>query len=282
MSALRLLPPLLLITCASCAWEAGEGFATLEPTARVAFVPLEDRDVGGGWQRLDTDFQARIDAGSLRIARIDLMGPSGSGGSGGSFDPANPPPGYSGCHGGHCHREDGALVSYEEIEAELGGGGGAAPAVASLLLGDVDLLAPAERALTCSPDCELPRTELQRMRWPVAALVLEGHVRDGRASPRLAGERPFRVELTAPAQGALVTLEEALVLTSDRSEPPRVSLGLQLDVTARLLDGLDWSTAAETDGVLRVDDERNAALREHLLENLAQLEPLAELQRSDR
>jgi len=279
VSARHFLLPLLL-TCASCAWEAGEGFATLEPTAQVAFVPLEDREAGAGWQRLDTDFQALIEAGSLRISRIELLAGASAGG-GGSFDPANPPPGYGNCHGGHCHRDDGALVSYEEIEAELGGGG-AAPAVASLPLGDVDLFAPAERALTCSPDCELPRTELQRMRWPLEALTLEGRVRDGRALPRLAGERPFRVVLPAPAQGALATLEEALALTSDRSEPPQVSLALQLDVTARLLDGLDWGTATETDGVLLVDGERNAALRERLLENLAQLEPRAELQRSDR
>jgi hypothetical protein len=271
----------LLLACASCAWEAGEGFATLEPTARVAFVPLEDREAGEGWQRLDTDFQARITAGSMRISHIELLGPASAGG-GGSFDPANPPPGYSSCHGGHCHREDGALVTYEEIEAELGGGGAAAPVVASLLLGDVDLRVPAEQALSCTPDCELPRTELQRMRWPVEVLTLEGHVRDGRASPRLLGERPFRVVLSAPAQGALVTLEEALVLASDRSEPPRVSLALQLDVTARLLDGLDWSTATEAEGVLVVDGERSAPLREHLLENLAQLEPRAKLERSDR
>lgn len=281
MSARSLLLLPLLLCSASCAWEAGEGFATLEPTARVAFVPLADREAGGGWQKLDTDFQARVEAGSLRVARIELLSGASTGGET-RFDPANPPPGYSGCHGGHCHRSDGALIPYEEIEAELGGGGGAAQTVRSLLLGDVDLLAAAEQALACSPDCELPRTELQQMRWPVGALVLEGHVRDGRPSPRLAGERPFRVVLEAPPDATLVTLSEPLAVTADRSEPPRISLALQLDVTARLLDGLDWSAATETDGVLQVDGERNAPLRERLLENLSQLEPRAELQRSGR
>ena len=34
-----------------------------------------------------------------------------------------PPPGYSLCHGGHCHTTDGGIESYEEIEAKLAGGG---------------------------------------------------------------------------------------------------------------------------------------------------------------
>lgn len=278
----RLLLPLLLL--AGCAWEPGEGFAVVEPTVRAEYTPLSSRDAGDGFQRLSSDFQVRVSAASLQLASIQLLGSSGGGGPT-SFDPANPPPGYTICHNGHCDREDGALVPYEEVEAELGGGA-TTTTVATLPVGaSVDLLVPETRVLACEPDCELPRTNVTRGRWDVTGLRLEGTVRDSRQPPRFAGERPFRL-VVAPAAGSS---EPALVMSgdldvpSDRENKPRVVLGLSLAVTPTVFDAVDWgATIPGADGVVDLGAAENVAARTALIEALAALQPGAEVTRDDR
>ncbi|MFP2932804.1 hypothetical protein ACLESO_48200, partial [Pyxidicoccus sp. 3LG] len=140
----QLFLPLLLLS--GCALEAGEGFAVLEPTVSAAYAPVPSREAGNGFQQLASDFQVRVDAATLGTSHVELLSAGssgGGGGGGGTFDPANPPPGYSLCHGGHCHRDDGALVDYEDIQAELDGGGGSgATTVAALHVdAELDLLA---------------------------------------------------------------------------------------------------------------------------------------------
>ena len=110
---LPLLLPLFLL--GGCAWEAGEGFAVLEPTVRAAYAPEDSRLTPDGYRRLSSDYQVRLTTATMRLERIELTASSGGGG-GGTFDPANPPPGYSLCHNGHCHRDDGASRSAPDEE----------------------------------------------------------------------------------------------------------------------------------------------------------------------
>lgn len=278
----RILLPLLLL--AGCAFEPGEGFAVLEPTVRAAYTPQPSRDAGEGYQRLSSDYQVRVDAASLGLARIDLLGRTGSAGPT-SFDPANPPPGYTICHNGHCDREDGALVPYEEVEAELSGGAAAATTVATLPVGDVNLLAPMTRTVGCEPDCELPQTTVSNGRWTVSALRLMGAVRDSRMPPRFAGERPFLLELatTGDKGEPVVTFAGALDVPSDREHEPRVGLDLTLDVTPAVFDALDWAaTEADQNGVVDLNDPKNEAARTALIERLAALQPEAKVTRDER
>jgi hypothetical protein len=280
----RLLLPLLLL--AGCAWEPGEGFAVLEPTVRVAYTPLADREAGDGFQRLSSDFQVRVSRASLELPGIELLGRSGGGGPT-SFDPANPPPGYSLCHGGHCHNDAGALIPYEDIEAELGGGATTTP-VATLPVGSVDLLTPETREVACQPDCELPNTTVSRGRWSVTGLHLEGVVRDSRQPPRFAGERPFRLELspTGVNPEPVVVISGDLDVPSDREHDPRVSLELMLEVTPAVFDAVDWAaTTVGPNGVVDLsdlEDPDNTAARTALLEHFAALQPEAEVTRDDR
>jgi hypothetical protein len=278
--------PLFLLLSTGCAWEAGEGFAVLEPSVRAAYTPLPDREVGDGYQRLSSNFQVRLTAATLKLERIELLGGAGAGSV--RFDPANPPPGYTICHNGHCDREDGSLVPYEEVTAELAGGGAAAVTVATLPVGDVDLLSPETRTLSCAPDCELPRTHLSNGRWTVTALRLEGVVRDGLATPRFTGERPFRLELTAtgtPAEPALA-MTGPLDIPSDREHAPRVQLGLQLAVTPRIFDAVPWETTTPgANGIVDLsatDKPGNTTARNALLKQLRELSPTAEVRREDR
>ncbi|MBN1204807.1 MAG: hypothetical protein JXB05_07780 [Myxococcaceae bacterium] len=275
---------LCLVLSAGCAWDAGEGFAVLEPSVSAAYSPLPDRDAGGGYQQLASNFQVRLTTARMRLEYIELLGRTGGGGPT-SFDPANPPPGYTLCHNGHCDREDGALVSYEEVEAELSGGASSASTVATLSVGDMDLLAPETFTPGCKPDCELPRTTLSNGRWAVTALRLEGTVRDALASPRFTGERPFRLELTPAGAQAEPVLEltGALDIPSDREHAPRVLLGLRLDVTPRVFDAVPWeNTTPGTDGTVDLGHADNAEVRKVLLGELKELSPVVEVEREDR
>lgn len=287
----RLLLPLMLLS--GCALDAGEGFAVLEPTVSAGYTPLSSRDAGNGFQQLASDFQVRLDAASLGISHVELLsaatGGSTGGGSGETFDPSNPPPGYTLCHGGHCHRDDGALVSYEDIQAELNGGGGATSSLVAALHVDAELDLLASQTLTpeCEPDCELPKGTVSQAHWDVSALRLEGAVRDHRATPRFEGERPFRLDLAVEGEEEeaepLVELSGALDIPADREHEPRVKLALALAITPTLFDGLDWSAATPgADGVVDLGTPQNEALRKQLLEALAALKPDAEVSREDR
>lgn len=273
---------LCCLTLGGCAWEPGQGFAVVRPTVRAAYETLPTRDAADGYQRLSSDYQVRVDSAELELSDIELL--ASAGGVGGSFDPANPPPGYSLCHGGHCHRDDGALIPYEQIAAELGGGGGARTVVTLPVGGPMNLLAPEVRAVGCTPDCALPRTEVSQGRWGLEILRIEGTVRDSRPTPRFPGELRFRVNfpLAGGSEAPVAVLDGPVELPSDRVHPPRADLALNLALTAALFDPLDWATlAVEPEGVVDFSNPTNAEARKVLLERLAQVSPQAEVTRGD-
>jgi hypothetical protein len=279
-----LVLPLLLAT--GCALDAGESFAVLQPSVRAAYTSPISREVGGGYQRLPSEFEVRLTTARMHLERIALLGHEGES-SPVTFDPANPPPGYLVCHNGHCDREDGLEVPYEEVEAELAGGGGAASTVATLPVGEVDLLAPETRSLECQPDCELPSTNVVSGKWMVTGLQLEGTVRDTLATPRFAGERPFRLALTPSGEDddhekPIAVLTGGLDIPSDRAHAPRVVLDLTLEMTSEIFDPVDWAAATtQPDGTVDLNHEDNAEMLTKLLEKLAELAPQAEVKRED-
>ncbi|WP_224245183.1 hypothetical protein [Hyalangium gracile] len=278
----HLLLPLLLST--ACAWEAGEGFAVLQPSLRAAYTPIAGRDAGDGYQRLSSDFQVRVMTARMRLERIELLGNAGASGPT-TFDPSNPPPGYTICHNGHCDREDGALIPYDQVAAELAGGGAAATTVATLPVGELDLLAPETRELECQPDCELPRITVSSGRWTLTALRLEGTVRDGRAPPRFEGERPFRLELTQanPSAEPVAVLTAELDVPSDRANAPRVVMALGLELTPTVFDPVNWAAATPgPNGTVDLNASENAATRTRLLESFSELAPKVEVEREGR
>lgn len=281
--------PLLLLcglALGGCAWEPGQGFAVVEPTVRAAYEPLSDRTADNGYQRLASDYQVHVESASLRLSSIELLASAGgSGGASGAFDPAHPPPGYSLCHGGHCHRDDGALIPYEQVAAEAGGGGGGSNVVVTLPVGEsFDLLASEPRAVGCEPGCALPETQVSQGRWGVQSLHFEGTVRDSRATPRFPGERRFKLDLTTTdGDEPVAVLDGAVDLPSDRSTPPRAKLDLDLALTAALFDAVDWSTLTQDgSGVVNINDTANAEARKMLLEQLARVTPEAEVTRGRR
>lgn len=249
MSARVLRPVLgaLSLLLGACAFGEGEGFATVHPTVSARYVPDATRDAGEGWQRLASNFQVRLTRAQLELEGVALLASSGEGGAG-AFDPGNPPPGYTICHSGHCDREDGALIPYEQVAAELGGGATVTTVASLPVEQEIDLLKGAMYTPACEPDCDLPPTRVTRADWDVHALVLAGEVRDAPGpSPRFPGVRSFTLAL--PAQGAAeLTLSTELDLDSGRAEPPEVELGLELLLGARLLDRVAWERGVPDTG----------------------------------
>lgn len=265
----------LLAFTGGCALGPGGPFATLEPTLEARLVRPADREAEGGWHKLNTDFEVFIETASVELGAIELR-ELGAGAA--SFDPANPPERYSLCHGGHCHRDDGALVSYEDIAAELSGGAGAR-VVTRLPVGAVDLLAQGRRELGCQPSCDLPLADLGGLRAPLLRIDLAGRVRDGRSPPRFQGELPFLLGLTLEGSAA-VTVRGDLDLPADRKHPPNVALALSFEPTAALLDEIAWESLSVAGGKVDLAASENAAAKGALLEHLAVVPLEAKLSRS--
>ncbi len=263
------------VLLSGCTLAPGTDFAVLHPSFEGRFAERADRDAGAGWQKLDTDYQARLDSAALVIEAIELQD---LGEGAGRFDPARPPEGYSLCHNGHCHHESGRLVPYEEIAAEMAGGSGRRTVV-SLPVGPVDLLAPERRALECEPQCGLPRAHLRRARAAVVRVRLEGRVRDGRAAPRLLGERSWR--WVQAFETAPLRLDSAIDVPADRRHPPEVTLHLELELTARWLDGLDWAALSEDGGLIDFGASANGPARQKLEQNLLETTLGADVSRAN-
>ena len=268
-----------------CTTSAGDWFANVTATFEASYVPRADRDVGGGWQKLNTLYQARMTRALVTIETISLDDLGGGSSDRITFDPAHPPAAYSNCHNGHCHASDGRLVPYAEIETELAGGGPATVrTIVTFPVGEADLLAPVRRGLACEPRCGLDEGHARRARATLTRVVFEGLVREGRSPARLEGEVPWRWEAalatgSGPMQG---TLDAQIDLPADNGHPPDVRLDLTLAVSARLLDDVEWATLVrDVAGVIDVGTAPNAAAAAQLVHNLAESELTAYIERND-
>lgn len=272
-----------LVAC-GCTLSPGDWFATVAPTFESRYVLRADRNVEEGWQKLNTLYEIKMTRATVTIRAVELHALGGAE-QPGAFDPSQPPDGYSLCHNGHCHRDDGALVPYEVIAAEISGGDAVQPEiVATLPVGEQDLLAPARRPLSCDPRCGLPLTHVRRARAAITAVAFEGVVREGRAPARLEGEVVWRWEAATLAEGTAeepVSLDCPLDLPADGAHPPKVSLDLSLQVGARLFDDIDWSALGPDAGVIDFGVESNGAARNRLREHLAEAELSAAIKRSN-
>lgn len=236
-----------------CACGPGHGFGEIAEVAlEAAFAPSAARDLGDGWALTDLGYRYRLDHLEVEGGELLLEQLPGAGGE--SFDPANPPEGYTLCHGGHCHAEDGSLVDYEDIEAELAGGEGAWTAVAAFDVGrELDLVAGETLSWdTCEPSCLLGSGHLKRASLPLGSAALQATVWDTAAGT---------IEWTlALATGDAGTWTGSLDLPLDRDQDPVLTLELVAEVDGTLLDGLDVEALLPGGGDLDLDDDTTATV----------------------
>jgi len=260
------LGPLALVL-ASCTFQPGVAFGTLaSATLAAGFEPAASRLDAEGRIKTDGGYRIRVTSLTLVPRQLDFQSTSGKAATGGSFDPANPPEGYSNCHGGHCHRDDGALVDYADIEAELSGGTVTTRTALSLPVETpFDLLAgTATASLAASkPGYHLDRGTWNKASLQVASLSASGTVEDPSTFNRLGGQtRSWSFTLTPAA------FTKAIAVTIDRDRAERLDVAAHLAVTEKLWDAIDFQTLAATAGAIVLD--QHAATRAQLTDNLTQ------------
>lgn len=224
---MRGLLPLLMLP--ACTFAPGGGFADVRTTSvRLALEGSTLEALGGE--------QVAVSTAVLSFETVEVLALVGADSV--DFDPADPPEGYTLCHGEHCHSTSGALVSYDEIVAELSGGAAGFEAVAAIGAGvEASLLSGAEVSL---PDtASLPLGSVSRVALTAPRLLLEGETADGlvvlidvAASADLSGELLHDVDRDGPAD-------------------------LQLDVDGLVPDTLLAAVSLESlaqDGVVLIDD----------------------------
>lgn len=259
---IRSLPPsLALWLCASaCTIDAGHGFATMtEGELHMRLDVSRARDLGDGAFLTDQGYRVALNELTLRAERLTLLElQGGGGGETASFDPANPPAGFTLCHGGHCHADDGSLVDYEDIQAMLAGGSASfEPLVTVPVDHTFELLEGDRVALTdFAPSAELPQGSIDRLEIAVARLRVVAEIEGEELSD------PVLLDIELPLE---VVLAQTLSVAIDRDGADELALDAALRFDATMLDGLDLAAFVE-DGSI-VDDDRSVA--DALLEWLA-------------
>ena len=263
-SSLLLLPLLLL---AGCTFTPGSGFTTLSGASVGAdFRPGARGDAETGFFT-DLGYTVTVDAFELELGDVELL--ELQGGSDGLFDPANPPPGYGLCHNGHCHHDDGRLVSYAEIEAELAGDSAEfVPIVTLVSSGDYELLSGTAIATEVLPSMELPMADMGQLELDVPWIALEGTVSGGPDGAGLDEPIDLVVDLDPVAP-----LSSGIDFVVSRDSEPSIELAVQLTVDGTLFDGIDFATVSGGDDLTLTQQTEiaSAVLVENLLSNLPTL-----------
>lgn len=235
---------LLSVTSSGCAIGGGDPFAAVEPTLS-AEIHFHDEDMTpDGWLQLEDGGLLKVEQASLTVGEVRVLATSAKS-SVTAFDPAHPPEGYSLCHGGHCHADDGTLKSYAEIEAELLGGDASALSTALTLTSGTPLNLLDEEAvkLNCPDDgrgaCALDEVKLQRVELAAARLSISGEFRaDENAEPKPVS---LDVELNPDSEGLFV---HALDFTASRTGKKTFRMALALEISCDALGEIDWESAA--------------------------------------
>lgn len=230
-----------------CAWGPGRGVATLEGAELVLDLrlPAGRLDTAGAW-KTNNGFSLQLEDNTLTLqgARLTLLKTEAStgGGTGGTFDPANPPPRYSLCHGGHCHRDDGALIDYADIQAEMDQNPGAPQDTPVLSLAAtipdpaVGINTPLTLAFPrCEPHCYLAAGALSAVRLEIDSLRVRGTLRASSDAPA----RAFEIQLPVNTQRWQLRLNPATAIS--REGAARYRLQAQLQLADTLLDDLPWN-----------------------------------------
>ena len=222
-----------------CAFDDGQPWGELRFHLKVRFDPSPRLDEDGR-VRTTTNYAVRVEQLQVRVDAATLGLSSGGGAL--TLDPASPPAGYTLCHNGHCHSEEGRLVSYEDVQLALAQGAGGGPTVTQVY--DA-LVAPTPKGVTlepgaCSADCQLDaRGQLRSVRVGLSELRLTLRVFD-----QLTGD-----DARLPPEGVGVAATVPLDLAPgvavsgkvDADAPVGVALHLAYAVPPQLFDGIDWA-----------------------------------------
>lgn len=296
MSLTRFAPAAVAVAAlAGCAWGPGGGFATLQKAVTTQALPISaDRlDEAGRW-KTDNGYRltvaeklVRVHIGAVTIDGAPSAAAVAAAGSA-AFDPANPPPGYSLCHGGHCHRADGALVDYADIQASLAGGSAsqAPPRLMALVpttkvafvpLGGEASLDSFNCRTGADGACEFGQGTAASSDLFVQGLQAYGQAAAGPGLAALGGgsvEWVLDLEMLTQPSAFRTGLTLRVI---DRLGPAGFRFTGRFQVTERLFDGIQWDRLAQAAAGATIKLEADAATKEQILTNLAKSAWSAEL-----
>jgi len=248
-----------------CAIGLGEGWGELSGEVSIQWDQPAARFTDDGLWRTANSYGLDLDTLRLSVASLEFVTESQTGGTGPvEFDPANPPPGYSNCHGGHCHADDGSLPAYDEIRQRLASGGG----VEKQVLASVNMPATivlAEGATVpitesrCQPSCSIAEeVRIAAVRLPLLRLRASGTVVDLTTRERLGGmSQPWTLDIDL----ADLALNESVELPIGRDSDSMLDLLVGIEIPAQIFDGIDWPAGFTSPA-------SSAAVDELIIENL--------------
>jgi hypothetical protein len=298
--------PLLvaIATIGGCTIGDGEGFGRLSARLTGAFDgldPARRRIQPDGWYRANNSFELQLATLTLAVREVALLGSAGGSGSPAqstddcAFDPANPPPGCTLCHGGHCHCGS-ELKDYAELEAEVCAGGSSGPAVVARFgaIEPLALLGPAgeQPLVDCSgatdprlaqqqgPACELARGAIEQIRLLLDRLSVTATLRDPSIEDRLAGEQ-LQLQVDWDLAGAALTVDLPEAEPLDRDHDYQLDLTVALGVSDKLFDDVTWHQLQRQGALLLVNSAQNRAAAETITAHLAASVLQTTLHRSD-
>jgi len=239
---------MLALALMSCTFSPGAGFSEIVGADLTALLePGAARDLGDDTVLTNLSYEVRIDSLTLDLKDWALQTLDGGAEV---FDPANPPDGYSLCHGGHCHNESGDLIDYADIQAELAGGEATyADEVRFAVAERADLLTGGSWSLTPEGSPHLPLVDLSRAVVRAGALSLSGEVSGGPL-----GDEAATLAITLAEVGELSAL---LGLSVDRALAPQIALTAELIIDGTLFDDipfLELADAGASDRLIDLDD----------------------------
>lgn len=260
----------LLLATSGCAFGEGDVWGEARVSLGARLEAGERLDAEGRWTTAES-FALRLDTVAVSVVRLELD--RASAGVPEGFDPASPPPGFSLCHNGHCHADDGRLVDYAEVAASARGGV-ATPSAALTIeardgrvaLGPTVTEVPLE---PCPAGCVLDHGTLAEAAVALDMLVLRGRAFDLTSSARLPREgADFALELAIAAR-----IRGDIDVPIDSSESVGAAIALELVLGPRALDGHDFvaltrpgTTSSSTAAVTATERLTEHARLEHRLE----------------
>ena len=228
---------LLALTAASCAFEPGNPWGEVRFDLEAAFE-AGPRATPEGRVRTARSYEIDIERLEVHFDSVALeMLPEGGAIE---FDPADPPPGFSLCHNGHCHAADGRLVDYEQVAIEAAAASGDAGGVLQAV--DVPVVLTEQPASVplgpCQGECLVNPGDLNAVKITIGRVSFEGRVFDTGAD-RLPAEG-VQVRFDLPLG---VALQKQVQGSVGKDDPVIIDVDLNVVLVAPTFDGLDFATS---------------------------------------
>jgi len=250
-----------------CAWSDGQPWGRAELSASIAFEPPPGRLTQDGLLRTSSDYGISLESFEIYIATVEVNTSANRDVI--SFNPARPPAGYSLCHNGHCHTDDGRIVDYADVEIALAGAQSGSGSTTVIALDTHVPISFGRNPITRSTPSEPKDTYLQRGSLSLLTLTATQFSIRGRAfdlrdttEPRLPQDgRAFEIRSDDFPLAISRTIEGEV----DRGQSITHFFDITLDLTPTLFDRVPFNADVPSDEV----DAAVSFLNDSVVEQIA-------------